>query len=28
VIYRIDEENKTVSVVDIAHRRDAYRLKG
>jgi len=28
VIYRIDDENQTVSVVDIAHRRDAYRLKG
>lgn len=28
VIYRIDDENQTVSVVDIAHRRDAYRVKG
>ncbi len=28
VIYRIDDEDQTVSVVDIAHRRDAYRLKG
>jgi mRNA-degrading endonuclease RelE of RelBE toxin-antitoxin system len=28
VIYRIDDESQTVSVVDIAHRRDAYRVKG
>jgi len=28
VICRIDDENQTVSVVDIAHRRDAYRVKG
>ena len=28
VIYRIDDENQTVSVVDIAHRRDAYRVNG
>ena len=28
VIYRIDDETQTVSVVDIAHRRDAYRVKG
>ncbi len=28
LIYRIDDENQTVSVVDIAHRRDAYRMKG
>lgn len=25
VIYRIDEDGHTVTVVDIAHRRDAYR---
>lgn len=25
VIYRIDEEQHTVSVIDVAHRRDAYR---
>jgi mRNA-degrading endonuclease RelE of RelBE toxin-antitoxin system len=25
VIYRIDDEERTVTVVDIAHRRDAYR---
>ena len=25
VIYRIDDEQRTVTVVDIAHRRDAYR---
>ncbi|MDN5748818.1 MAG: type II toxin-antitoxin system RelE/ParE family toxin [Pseudonocardia sp.] len=25
VIYRIDDEQRTVAVVDIAHRRDAYR---
>ncbi|UOT08519.1 type II toxin-antitoxin system RelE/ParE family toxin (plasmid) [Rhodococcus opacus] len=25
VIYRIDDEQHTVTVVDIAHRRDAYR---
>ncbi len=25
VIYRIDEEERTVTVVDITHRRDAYR---
>ena len=25
VIYRIDAEQRTVSVVDVAHRRDAYR---
>jgi mRNA-degrading endonuclease RelE of RelBE toxin-antitoxin system len=28
VIYRIDDENQTVSVVDIAQLRDAYRVKG
>ncbi|WP_281189692.1 type II toxin-antitoxin system RelE family toxin [Millisia brevis] len=25
VIYRIDEEGRTVTVVDVAHRRDVYR---
>lgn len=25
VIYRIDDAQKTVSVLDVAHRRDAYR---
>ena len=25
VIYRIDDAERTVTVVDIAHRRDAYR---
>lgn len=25
VIYRIDDERRTVTVVDVAHRRDAYR---
>ncbi|HET7328450.1 MAG TPA: type II toxin-antitoxin system RelE/ParE family toxin [Nocardioidaceae bacterium] len=25
VIYRIDEEDRTVTVVDITHRRAAYR---
>ena len=25
VIYRIDNERRTVTVLDIAHRRDAYR---
>lgn len=26
VIYRIDDQRGTVTVVDIAHRRDAYRV--
>lgn len=26
VIYRIDDAERTVTVVDIAHRRDAYRV--
>jgi mRNA-degrading endonuclease RelE of RelBE toxin-antitoxin system len=26
VIYRIDDAKRTVTVVDIAHRRDAYRV--
>ncbi|HEV7213266.1 MAG TPA: type II toxin-antitoxin system RelE/ParE family toxin [Blastococcus sp.] len=25
VIYRIDDHRRTVTVVDVAHRRDAYR---
>jgi mRNA interferase RelE/StbE len=25
VLYRIDEQRRTVTVVDVAHRRDAYR---
>lgn len=25
VIYRVDDEQHTVTVVDVAHRRDAYR---
>ena len=25
VIYRIDDEERSVTVVDVAHRRDAYR---
>jgi mRNA interferase RelE/StbE len=25
VIYRIDDKNRVVTVVDVAHRRDAYR---
>ena len=25
VIYRIDDEHRIVTVVDVAHRRDAYR---
>ena len=25
VIYRIDDEDRSVTVVDVAHRRDAYR---
>lgn len=25
VIYRIDDPSRTVTVVDVAHRRDAYR---
>jgi mRNA interferase RelE/StbE len=28
VIYRIDEEHRTVTVLDVARRRDAYRLLG
>ena len=25
VIYRIDDHSRTVTVIDVAHRRDAYR---
>jgi mRNA-degrading endonuclease RelE of RelBE toxin-antitoxin system len=25
VIYRIDDKGRVVTVVDVAHRRDAYR---
>lgn len=25
VLYRIDDQQRTVSVLDVAHRRDAYR---
>lgn len=28
VIYRIDDEQRTVTIVDVAHRKDAYRTKG
>ncbi|RFU21916.1 type II toxin-antitoxin system RelE family toxin [Geodermatophilus marinus] len=28
VVYRIDDETRTVTVLDIAHRRDAYRTRG
>lgn len=28
VLYRIDDERRTVTVVDVAHRRDAYRMRG
>jgi mRNA interferase RelE/StbE len=28
VVYRIDEETRTVTVLDVAHRRDAYRTGG
>ena len=27
VIYRIDDKARVVTVVDVAHRRDAYRTK-
>jgi mRNA interferase RelE/StbE len=27
VIYRIDEQRRTVTVLDLAHRRDAYRTR-
>ncbi len=28
VVYRIDENSHTVTVLDVAHRRDAYRTSG
>jgi mRNA interferase RelE/StbE len=28
VIYRVDEDTRTVTVVDVAHRREAYRPHG
>lgn len=28
VIYRIDDDKGTVTVLDVAHRRDAYRPRG
>jgi mRNA interferase RelE/StbE len=28
VVYRIDEGTRTVTVLDVAHRRDAYRTSG
>jgi mRNA-degrading endonuclease RelE of RelBE toxin-antitoxin system len=28
VVYRIDEATRTVTVLDVAHRRDAYRASG
>jgi mRNA interferase RelE/StbE len=28
VVYRIDEDTRTVTVLDVAHRRDAYRTGG
>ena len=28
VVYRIDEDTRTVTVLDVAHRRDAYRASG
>ncbi len=28
VVYRIDDETHTVTVLDVAHRRDAYRTGG
>lgn len=28
VIYRIDDNTRTVTVLDVAHRRDAYRPRG
>ncbi len=28
VVYRIDEATHTVTVLDVAHRRDAYRTSG
>ena len=28
ILYRIDEEQRTVTVVDVVHRQDAYRTSG
>lgn len=28
VIYRIDDERRTITILDVAHRRDAYRRNG
>lgn len=28
VVYRIDETARTVTVLDVSHRRDAYRNRG
>ena len=28
VVYRIDDDTHTVTVLDVAHRRDAYRTSG
>jgi mRNA-degrading endonuclease RelE of RelBE toxin-antitoxin system len=28
VVYRIDEDTRTVTVLDVAHRRNAYRTSG
>ena len=28
VVYRIDEDTRTVTVLDVAHRRDTYRTGG
>jgi len=28
VVYRIDEATRTVTVLDVGHRRDAYRASG
>jgi mRNA-degrading endonuclease RelE of RelBE toxin-antitoxin system len=28
VVYRIDDDTHTVTVLDVAHRRDAYRTRG
>lgn len=27
VIYQIDDQDRTVTVVDVAHRRDSYRIR-
>ena len=27
ILYAIDEDNKTVTVLDVRHRRDAYRTR-